>query len=155
MDTTSSSATTCANPTRWGICLALAPHTIAYLKVSLIVRWIWSQTSSMVEPRRTINASPKLGSSPFLFVQYLLDFSKFEPERKDKQFFLTVLCRVAWVSTPSKYARQHLARRGQAHNSWRPCKARERGHPGTQGQYYRPCCRHIDWEKMLGYACSR
>lgn len=38
-DTTSSSDTTCESPTRWGICLALAPQTIAYLNVSFNVRW--------------------------------------------------------------------------------------------------------------------
>lgn len=37
MLTTSSSATTCPNPTRCGTCLALAPHTNAYLNVSLSV----------------------------------------------------------------------------------------------------------------------
>ena len=35
--TTSSSATTWLNPTRCGICLALAPQTIAYLNVSFSV----------------------------------------------------------------------------------------------------------------------
>lgn len=69
IDTTSSSATKCPNPTRCGTCLALAPHTNAYLNVSLIVRWIWSQTSSMVESFRTMSASSNLGSSPFLKIR--------------------------------------------------------------------------------------
>ena len=64
--TTSSSATICPNPTRCGTCLALAPHTKAYLNVSLRVRWTWSQTSSMVDPFRTMSASEKSGSMPFL-----------------------------------------------------------------------------------------
>ena len=64
--TTSSSATICPNPTRCGTCLALAPHTKAYLNVSLRVRWTWSQTSSMADPFRTMSASEKSGSMPFL-----------------------------------------------------------------------------------------
>ena len=40
MDTTSSSATGWLSPTRCGTCRALAPQTMAYLKVSFSVRWI-------------------------------------------------------------------------------------------------------------------
>jgi hypothetical protein len=66
IETTSSSETTCPNPTLCGTCLALAPHTSAYLNVSFNVRWTWLHTSSIVEPVRTISASEKSGSIPFL-----------------------------------------------------------------------------------------
>ena len=39
---------------------------MAYLNVSFSVRWIWLQTSSMVELLRTIKASEKSGPIPFL-----------------------------------------------------------------------------------------
>ena len=64
--TTSSSDTTWLKPTLCGTCFALAPHTKAYLKVSFIVLWIWSQTSSIELLCRTINASLKSGSMPRL-----------------------------------------------------------------------------------------
>ena len=67
IDITSSSATAWPSPTRCGMCLALAPHTRAYLNFSFSERWIWSQTSSTVELLLTINASEKSGSSPLLF----------------------------------------------------------------------------------------
>jgi hypothetical protein len=68
--TTSSSATKWLSPTLCGTCRALAPHTMAYLNVSLSVRWIWSHTSSMVLPLRTMSASLKSGSMPFRFLSY-------------------------------------------------------------------------------------
>ena len=66
--TTSSSLTRWLRPTLW-LCrlyFPLLPHTIAYLNVSFNVRWIWSHTSSIVELLRTMRASLKSGSSPFL-----------------------------------------------------------------------------------------
>ena len=72
IDTTSSSATTWLSPTRCGTCRALAPHTMAYLNVSLRVRWTRSQTLSMVELFRTISASEKSGSMPLLYIRVSL-----------------------------------------------------------------------------------
>lgn len=44
--TTSSSARMCSFPTRWGWCFTLEPHTQAYLKEEMRVRWMRLQKSS-------------------------------------------------------------------------------------------------------------
>lgn len=121
IETTSSSATMCPNPTRCGTCRALAPQTRAYLKVSLRVRCTESHTSSILELLRTISASLKSGSTPFLLVKnsmgQIVAFSLSLLSKEQKIKIRTVLYRFALVEALSIFFQQRPEHPNRAHSS--------------------------------------
>ena len=77
--TTSSSSKTWARPTFWGVCLALVPHTNAYLMLSAISLWMVLQKSTIVHFfLLRITGSLKSGISPFGLVYILMRSRSFQ-----------------------------------------------------------------------------
>jgi hypothetical protein len=131
---------TWVNPTLCGMCRALAPQTRAYLKVSLSVRWIWSQTSSIVAPDRTIKASLKSGSTPFLLKsQYDTQRHKVKP---------TALCILELGEDLASIYPQRLLHQGQARSSWRQYGVLGRVCPKNPNRHCRFYYRHISCAKI-------